>query len=231
MFNGIITKLGKISYLSESTELNIAIEIQHTNSNNNPALDQSSWLSLKEGNSVACDGICLTVVKNEIYVDQEQADKINQIFWVQLSKATLDVSNAKLWQIGYVVNLERPIVIGEHLEGHFVLGHVDSTIKLLKKEQQKLKYIDGSNEISSHKLYFNIPEHLIRYIAKKGSITINGVALTVNEINLDEKWFTVNIIPYSYQSTNLQFLTIESGVANLEIDVIARYINKIAKQE
>jgi len=155
------------------------------------------------GASVACNGVCLTATRIE-----------KDGFYVQVSHETLDKTTLKGWKEGMMINLERALKAGDELGGHFVSGHVDGVATLEK--------IDPVAD--SWRLTFGMPPALARFIAPKGSITLNGISLTVNEAT--KHHFTVNIIPHTWQNTTLHSIQ-AGGEVNLEIDVIARYLDRI----
>ena len=161
---------------------------------------------VKIGSSIMCSGICLTVIK-----------KKRKIFVVNISEETLNVTNAKNWKKGTKLNLENSLKVGDELGGHIVTGHIDDTTKLL--EIRKLK--------KSSILLFKLPKNLKKYICKKGSIAIDGISLTVNDV--EAKNFSVSIIPHTSEITTLG--SIQTGdIVNIEIDILARYIdNNIRK--
>lgn len=159
------------------------------------------------GASIACSGVCLTVV-----------DKGEDWFSVDVSGETLSCTTLGTWETGTKINLERALKVGEELGGHLVTGHVDAIGNIISIEP------DGD----SKKITFTLPEKLKMYVASKGSITINGVSLTVNNVtdNKDGTIFTVNIIPHTLQKTTFSSLN-EGDHVNLEIDVLARYVARI----
>lgn len=152
-----------------------------------------------DGASIACQGVCLTVV--------EQGD---DWFAVQASQETLDKTTLGQWKIGNRINLEPSLKMGDELGGHLVFGHVDTTAKISVIEPVE----------DSHRLRFTLPDHLAPMIAPKGSITIDGISLTVNEVTGHD--FGVNIIPYTWNHTTLGHRAIGDKV-NIEIDMLARY--------
>lgn len=155
---------------------------------------------IKIGDSVAINGVCTTIVKY---------DKTS--FSVDISVATLNVTTLKNLKKGDVVNLERALTPLSRLGGHFVYGHVDFITQLLSIKK----------EANSIFLTFKIEKNNKKYFVKKGSVTINGVSLTISDI--DKNTFTVCIIPHTYKNTNLNQLKINEYV-NIETDVIAKYI-------
>lgn len=160
------------------------------------------------GASIACNGVCLTVV-------EKGAAKEGK-FWfaVDASAETLALTSLKEWTEGTRVNLERSLRVGDELGGHIVSGHVDGVARLAGK------WPEGG----SLRLDFQAPEALMPYIAVKGSIAVDGVSLTVNAV--DEDIFSVNIIPHTQQETTLGTVT-EGQAANLEIDILARYVARL----
>lgn len=152
------------------------------------------------GDSIACNGICLTVTA----FDKDS-------FTVLLSPETLRVTTAGLWNLFDIVNLEPSLALGDRLGGHLVSGHVDGVARVIASEAQG----------DSTRWTFELPAALSKFIAPKGSITIDGVSLTVNEVSNDH--FTVMIIPHTSQVTRFALLKPGDRV-NLEVDMVARYI-------
>ncbi|MDB2414280.1 riboflavin synthase [Rickettsiales bacterium] len=155
------------------------------------------------GASIACSGVCLTVV-----------DKSEDNFVVNVSAETLSCTNVGQWEKGSKINLERALSVGDELGGHIVSGHVDALAEVILIEEIG----------DSHKIGFKVPDNLKQYIAAKGSITLDGVSLTVNAV--DDNVFYVNIIPHTFKETTFSLLAIGSKV-NLEIDVLARYVARM----
>ncbi|WP_026988045.1 riboflavin synthase [Fodinicurvata fenggangensis] len=159
------------------------------------------------GASIACNGCCLSVV-----------EKGADWFAVDVSAETLSKTTLGSWQPGQPVNLERALRLGDELGGHLVSGHVDGLAEILeiRPEGESLRFS------------FRAPEKLARYIAPKGSITLDGVSLTVNEV--EGAAFGVNIIPHTAQVTT--FGRYEAGDrVNLEIDLLARYVARLMAQQ
>lgn len=152
------------------------------------------------GASIAHSGVCLTVVK-----------KGGRRFSVDVSDETVSCTNVGEWVVGTRVNLERALCFGDELGGHLVSGHVDGLA-----EVKNITDIGGSHEI-----IFKVPDALKYFIAAKGSVTLDGVSLTVNEV--DDNLFSVNIIPHTWENTTFNKLLAGSKV-NLEIDTLARYV-------
>ena len=159
------------------------------------------------GDSIACNGVCLTVTRL-------QNDEIS----VDVSLETLSKTNLGDWQIGDNINLEKSMCLNDLLGGHLVSGHVDSVASCTG--------INASARSSVYK--FSIPKELDKYIVKKGSIAINGVSLTVNSI--DNYIVSVNLIPHTLEHTNLGLLKVKDKV-NIEIDTIARYVEKMVNPQ
>jgi riboflavin synthase len=165
-----------------------------------PGID-SARLAL--GDSVACAGCCLTVVAHE-----------GQVFTADISLETLAITTLADWRVGQPINLEPALRAGDALGGHLVSGHVDGLAELLSRHD------DGR----SLRMRWRAPAPLARFIAAKGSVALDGVSLTVNEVAGAE--FGVNIIPHTQRVTTLGALA--PGVrVNLEIDVIARYAARL----
>jgi riboflavin synthase len=156
--------------------------------------------TLEIGASVSHAGCCLTVV-----------EKGSDWFAVEVSAETLELSTLDEWKAGRRVNLERAARVGDELGGHIVSGHVDGVGEVLSVES-----VGGS-----HRVRIKAPRPLHRFIASKGSITVEGVSLTVNEVEDDV--FGVNLIPHTWDVTTLGELKTGSRV-NLEIDMLARYL-------
>lgn len=191
MFTGIIETLGTIKNIVKDQD-NLVVTIQ-SNITNELKIDQS----------VAHNGICLTVV--EIKEDN---------YSVVAIKETILKTNIGEWQIGDVVNLERAMKLGDRLDGHIVQGHVDQTGKCIA--------IENSN--GSWYFTFEYDENLSNITIEKGSITINGTSLTV--VNSKKNEFSVAIIPYTYENTNFHSFKIGT-IVNLEFDVVGKYVKKL----
>ena len=157
------------------------------------------------GDSICCGGVCLTVLSIK-----------NDVFNVELSKETLSVSAAKFWKKDTKINIEKSLLLGDQIGGHLVSGHVDSVTVLQSKKNIK----------GSVRLVFKYTKDIQAYIAKKGSISIDGVSLTINEVNKSS--FNVNVISHTFNNTTLGQLN-EKDLVNIEIDTIARYAVNAAK--
>ena len=161
---------------------------------------------VKIGSSILCSGICLTIVKKE-----------KSFFTVNISEETLKVTNAKSWKKGSKLNLEKSLKVGDELGGHIVTGHIDKTTCLMQKKKLQKSLI----------LIFELPNELQRFICKKGSIAIEGISLTVNEV--EDKSFSISIIPHTFDITTLGAIK-KGDIVNLEIDILARYIENNIKK-
>ncbi len=160
---------------------------------------------LKIDQSVAHNGVCLTVVS----IDKD-------VYTVTAIKETLDKTNLNDLKLGSIVNLERGMKVGDRLDGHIVQGHVDQIAKCISIE----------NEEGSWKFTFEYDSTLNNITIEKGSITVNGVSLTV--VDSQRNSFSVAIIPYTYEHTNFKDFTIGS-IVNLEFDVIGKYVARLAQ--
>lgn len=166
---------------------------------------KTSWVTddIDIGASVCCSGVCLTVV-----------EKANDTMAFDVSTETLSRSILGDWQMGTKVNLERSLKVGDEMGGHIVTGHVDGISEILSIKD------DGA----SQRYEFSFPNGLACYIAEKGSVTLNGTSLTVN--NVDDKSFGVNLVPHTQKMTIFGAAKVGDKV-NLEIDVLARYLKRM----
>ncbi len=191
MFTGIIETLGIIKDLKkDGSNLHISVSSSITH-------------ELKIDQSVAHNGVCLTIVA--IYNDEYTVTAISE---------TLEKTNLRDWKIGDVLNLERGMKLGDRLDGHIVQGHVDQT-GICKS----IKEVNGSWHYT-----FEYNSSLNNITIEKGSITIDGVSLTV--VNSKENEFSVAIIPYTYEHTNFKNFTSGTKI-NLEFDVVGKYISRL----
>lgn len=191
MFTGIIETLGTIQEIKKEQD-NLQITV-------NSAITSE----LKIDQSVAHNGVCLTVVA----IDENY-------YRVTAIRETIEKTNLNDWNVGDIVNLERAMKLGDRLDGHIVQGHVDQTgICIAKTEANGSWYFT-----------FEYDKKLNNITIEKGSITINGVSLTV--VNSNENSFSVAIIPYTYEHTNFKNFKIGTKI-NLEFDVIGKYISRL----
>ncbi len=160
--------------------------------------------TIELGASIACDGCCLTVI--EILNREEEACS----FKVDVSPETIDVTTLANWVEGQKINLERALKMGDEFGGHIVSGHVDGKAVIRSKTEVG----------NSYQYQIEAPEDLKIFIAAKGSVTLNGVSLTVNEV--DDNIFGVNIIPHTYAETTWHHCKVGDEI-NIEVDMLARY--------
>lgn len=165
-----------------------------------PGLDLGS---VAIGDSISCSGCCLTVTRIE-----------GDAFAADASIETLNVTTLGQWRVGERLNLEKALCAGQPLGGHYVTGHVDGIASV----------IDRANDARSIRVQFEAPAPLARYIARKGSVCIDGVSLTVNDV--DGPRFSVNLIPHTLEVTTLDDYRAGTRV-NLEVDIIARYLERL----
>lgn len=191
MFTGIVAAIGKIVE-SQALEDGIRITI---------ATDALGLDDVSNGDSIACNGVCLTVINFS-------ADR----FTVDISRETLNCTVGLEGRSD--LNLEKALRLSDRLGGHLVSGHVDGVGTVLKFEPVG----------ESHKLVIRAPAELAKYISRKGSITVNGVSLTTNRV--DGADFSINLIPHTIEVTALKHLAPGSRV-NLEVDLIARYVERM----
>ena len=196
MFTGIVTDVGTVRSAEQRGDLRLIVATQY------------DLASVDLGASIACSGVCLTVV-----------DKGDDWFAVDVSEETLSKTATDHWREGAKLNLERALRLGDELGGHIVTGHVDAVATVA----------GTCPEGDSTRIRVSVPKSLAPMIAPKGSITLDGVSLTVNEVrDADDgsTHFAVNIIPHTAQHTSLG--TIKAGQQlNVEVDVLARYIDRM----
>lgn len=200
MFTGIITAVGTIREVRQQGDLRIIIACPY-----DPA-------AMAIGASIACSGVCLTVV------DRGGAAG-DAWFAVDVSGETVSRTASDQWSEGRKLNLEQALKLGDELGGHIVTGHVDAVGRVARR-------IETGGSIQ---LWIATPAELSPYVAPKGSITVDGVSLTVNAVedNSDGTCqFMLNIIPHTWEVTTLGALT-EGDPVNLEIDVLARYLQRM----
>lgn len=191
MFTGIVTDVGRIVGLEARGDLRVRIATRYDTSR------------IDIGASIACDGVCLTVV-----------DLGADWFAVDASAETLSKTNLGTWAAGRPVNLERALKVGDELGGHIVSGHVDGLARVLSV----------TDEGGSTRVRFQAPDALAGFIAPKGSVALNGTSLTVNEV--EGAVFGVNLIPHTKTVTTWGQVATGDAV-NLEIDTLARYVARL----
>lgn len=199
MFTGIITDIGRLRSMEKRGDTRLVIET---------AYDAAG---IELGASIACDGACLTVI-------ERGAQNGQNWFAVEASQETLDCTTLGTWKEGQRINLERALKVGDELGGHIVSGHVDGVGKIhhIRPEGDSVRFT------------FEAPEDLKKFIAEKGSVTLNGTSLTVNEVKGSR--FGVNIIPHTQAVTT--WGTAKAGDAvNLEIDMLARYVARLRQED
>jgi riboflavin synthase len=168
--------------------------------------------SLQDGASIACDGCCLTIVGSF------KAKGDGAVFAVEASNETLARTTLDTWQEGRRINLERALTLGDELGGHLVTGHVDGRAKIIARDP------DGD----SARFLIEAPRELARFVAEKGSVALDGVSLTVNDV--DGTRFGVNVIPYTLAHTTWGDLA-PGDLVNLEVDLMARYLARLRESE
>ena len=202
MFTGIVTDVGHIANLKPTAQGQLhRLRISC-------AYDQTT---IADGASIACNGVCLTVVQSGVEQDRTWFD-------VDAAAETLRMTTAQGWKEGTRLNLERALKIGDELGGHIVAGHVDGIATILSRQDLP----------DMAKFELRAPRELARFIAVKGSVTLDGVSLTVNTAVDDV--FSVLIIPHTLQVTTLGDWA-EGAEVNLEIDLMARYAARLTEMK
>ena len=194
MFTGIIEATGKIVAITP-TQGDVRLKVQS---------DYLDFADVKLGDSIASNGICLTVV--------EQG---KDWYAVDVSRETLNKTAMQQWQVGDVLNLEKAMLPTTRFGGHIVTGHVDTTgtVKLIKNDSRSI-YIE-----------IEIPSEFTKYVATKGSVTIDGISLTSNLV--EGNVISLNIIPHTAHVTNIARHWKVATKVNIEVDVVARYLEKL----
>ncbi len=195
MFTGIIQDVGMIVELDHQAEQSLLVF--------STTLNMTAW---QLGDSVAVDGCCLTITA---FPDAKKSQ------WAAtLSPETLALTRFAQLKVGAKVNLEPALRVGDALGGHMVSGHIDAVAEVISVA-----------DVGEHcVMCFAVPEHLKQYVVVKGSVTLNGVSLTVNQVN--NRQFNVNLIPHTLNHTNLN--AVQAGaVVNLETDLLGRYVARI----
>lgn len=194
MFTGIITDMGRVAEVEKRGDLRARIETGYAAE------------SIDIGASIACDGVCLTVI------DRGGADPA--WFDVEISAETVAKTNLDTWAPGRGVNLERALRVGDELGGHIVSGHIDGVAVVTEVH----------DEGDSTRVRLEAPGELARFIAPKGSVALNGASLTVNEV--EGRVFGINFIPHTKAVTTWGRVA-EGDRVNLEIDTLARYVARL----
>ena len=194
MFSGIIENKGFVLKFEKQKDFRLVLD---TN---------LKYKDIKKGSSVCCNGICLTVIS------KKKKKKYTQLSF-DVSQETINCSNFNVIKKGDEINIEKSLRVGDEISGHFVFGHVDDTSKLIS-----IKKVGDS-----HELKLEISKKIKKYIAKKGSVSLNGISLTVNQVK--NNFIVLNIIPFTWLNTNLKGLKIGDRI-NLEVDMLARYVTQ-----
>ena len=192
MFNGIIYNTGKVE-LIEKNRNSLFLGIRSNLRLNNKDL----------GTSISCNGVCLTLTKIK-----------KDLIFFYISKETIKRSNFKSIKVGQIINLEKSLIYGQKISGHFNQGHVDTTGKV-----KKINLIDKSWD-----LILEVQnKSFLKYLEEKASISVNGVSLTISKVK--KNYFHLNIIPHTLKLTNLRKLKV-NDLVNLELDIFGKYIYK-----
>ena len=194
MFSGIIENKGFVLKFEKQKDFRLVLD---TN---------LKYKDIKKGSSVCCNGICLTVIS------KKKKKKYTQLSF-DVSQETINCSNFNVIKKGDEINIEKSLRVGDEISGHFVFGHVDDTSKL----------ISIKNVGDSHEIKLEISKKIKKFIAKKGSVSLNGISLTVNQVK--NNFIVINIIPFTWLNTNLKGLKIGDRI-NLEVDMLARYVTQ-----
>ncbi|GAA1933105.1 riboflavin synthase [Kitasatospora viridis] len=205
MFTGIIEELGEVVSIEEygdSSRIRLRGPLVRTGA--------------RHGDSIAVNGVCLTVVDTA-----EQLAEQNGEFSADVMAETLTRSSLGALRAGSPVNLERAMALGARLGGHLVQGHVDATGELLSRAPGEL---DADGRPRWEVLRFSLPADIARYLVDKGSITVDGISLTV--VQAGDDWFSVSLIPATLALTTLGAKQVGEPV-NLEVDVLAKYVERL----
>ena len=194
MFTGIVTDIGHVLTLEQRGDLRARIGTQY------------DVAGIDIGASIACNGVCLTVIA--LGKDPQNW------FDVEISAETVSATNIGDWAVGGRLNLERALKVGDELGGHIVSGHVDGVAQVVAMR----------DEGDSTRVTFRAPDDLAKFIAPKGSVALNGTSLTVNEVNGTD--FGVNFIPHTKVATTWGDVAVSDAI-NLEIDTMARYVARL----
>ena len=199
MFTGIVTDIGTITKITQSGDTRFDV------------LTSYDTDTIDLGASISHSGVCLTVIEKGKGADGDW-------FAVEASKETLDVTSAGKWQEGHKLNLERALKMGDELGGHIVSGHVDGLAEITAI----------TPEGDSQRYTFKTTPEIMPFIAPKGSVTLDGTSLTVNEV--EGLTFGVNLIPHTQEVTTWGLSKL-GDIVNLEIDVLARYVARLKQAE
>ena len=192
MFNGIIFNTGRVQYIKKKKN-SIYVGIK----------TKINFSKKDLGSSICCDGVCLTVDK-----------VVKRKIFFYISNETLKRSNFKSLKLNQVINLEKSLLFGKSISGHFTQGHVDTIAKI-----NKIKFIDKAWIIN----FEILNKRLNKFLIEKASISINGVSLTISKINRNS--FEITVIPHTLKLTNLKNLKV-NNLVNVELDIFSKYIYK-----
>ena len=192
MFNGIIYNTGKVKSIKKNKN-SIYVTIK----------TKINFSKRDLGSSVCCDGVCLTITKIK-----------GDLIFFYISNETLKRSNFKSIKLNQIINLEKSLIFGKSISGHFIQGHVDAVAKI-----KKIKIIDKTWVINC----MILDKKLFKFLIEKASISINGVSLTISKIY--NSTFEINIIPHTLKLTNLKNLEV-NRLVNVELDIFSKYIYK-----
>ena len=193
MFTGIIETVGEV----------VAKELREGDVKLTLKADESYLEAVMLGDSIACNGVCLTVV-----------DRTSNQFMLDVSVETLSLTTIGDWDVGSKVNLEQAMIASSRFGGHIVSGHIDRIGEI----------IDIADDARSWRMTVRVPKNIRQYIAKKGSICVDGVSLTINSVEDSE--FSVNIVPHTFSHTIIGDYKLNQKV-NIEIDTLARYVERL----
>ena len=193
MFTGIIETVGEV----------VAKDLREGDVKLTLKADESYLEAVMLGDSIACNGVCLTVV-----------DRTSNQFMLDVSVETLSLTTIGDWDVGSKVNLEQAMIASSRFGGHIVSGHIDRIGEI----------IDIAEDARSWRMTVRVPKNIRQYIAKKGSICVDGVSLTINSVEDSE--FSVNIVPHTLSHTIIGDYKLNQKV-NIEIDTIARYVERL----
>ena len=193
MFTGIIETVGEV----------VAKELREGDVKLTLKADESYLEAVMLGDSIACNGVCLTVV-----------DRTSNQFMLDVSVETLSLTTIGDWDVGSKVNLEQAMIASSRFGGHIVSGHIDRIGEI----------IDIAEDARSWRMTVRVPKNIRQYIAKKGSISVDGVSLTINSVEDNE--FSVNIVPHTLSHTIIGDYKLNQKV-NIEIETIARYVERL----
>tara|TARA_B100000073_G_C23663485_1_gene545590 strand:+ start:317 stop:907 length:591 start_codon:yes stop_codon:yes gene_type:complete len=194
MFSGIIENKGVVKEFKKLKDYRLVLDTD------------LKFTEIKKGSSVCCNGVCLTVISKKKLTKKTKLS-------FDVSRETVNCTNFNQIKLGDLINIEKSLRVGDEISGHFVFGHVDDTAVLVSSKKVG----------NSYELKFKVPVKLKKLITKKGSISINGISLTINSIK--KGVISLNIIPYTWHNTNLRSLKLGDRI-NLEVDMLARYVTQ-----